>query len=419
MFDAAGKPLPSQTLSQDNATHRYRLLIEAKDIPSLGYQILRVAPGANPAPTDLKANELALENSLLRVVVDPHTGCITSLYDKRTKFESIAPGGCGNELEAFKDTPKDYDAWNIDADFEKEVTKLNHTDSVQLIEKGPVRATIRVTRTWQNSKFVEDISLYAALDRVDIANKIDWHETHVLLKAAFPLAASGPEATYEIPYGAIDRPTTRNNTWEAAKFEVPALRWADLGDGHHGVSLINESKYGYDGKGNVLRLSLLRSPTWPDPEADRGHHEFSYSLYPHEGDWKHALTVRRGYEFNYKLNAFQVEAHEGKLPPKHSFAEVMGDNVVLTALKKAEDSNALLLRLYEWAGKDGEVQIRIPEGASSATLTNLQEQPEGPPLSVAGNHVTIPVHPYAIVSLRVDYPAHIQHTSDSGLPSSP
>ena len=116
-------------------------------------------------------------------------------------------------------------------------------------------------------------------------------------------------ATYEIPYGTIERPTTRNNSWEKAKFEVPALRWADLGDGQHGFSLINESKYGYDAEGNVLRLSLLRSPKWPDPNADRGHHHFSYALYPHAGDWKQALTVRHGYEFNYRLKAMQVEAH--------------------------------------------------------------------------------------------------------------
>lgn len=406
VLDAAGKPLPFQVLSRDASTSRYRLLIEAKDLPSLGYEVLRVVPGSTPAATDLRATGLTLENSFLRLVVDAHTGCIASLYDKREKSESIAAGGCGNELQAFNDTPKNYDAWNIDADFEKQVTKLDHPDSVQLVEQGPVRATIRVTRTWQNSKLVQDISLYAGLDRVDVANSIDWHETHVLLKAAFPLAASGPEATYEIPYGAIERPTTRNNSWEAANFEVPALRWADLGDGHYGFSLINESKYGYDGKGNVLRLSLLRSPTWPDPEADRGHHEFSYTLYPHAGDWKQALTVRRGYEFNYTLRAFQAEAHEGGLPARHSFVEVKGDNVVLTALKKAEDSAALLLRIYEWAGKSAEVQIRVPEGAASATLTNLQEQPEGAPLPVAGNQVTVPVHPYEIVSVRVDYPGH-------------
>jgi alpha-mannosidase len=404
VLDPQGRPLRFQEISKDSSTHTYRLLVEVKDVPSLGYEVLHVVPGGNSASTDLRANGLTLENSLLRVTVDRVTGCIKSLYDKRTKFESIAAGGCGNELQAFKDTPKDYDAWNIDVDFEKQVTMLDKADSVELVEKGPVRATIRVTRAWQNSKFVQDVSLYAGLDRVDLTNNIDWHETHVLLKAAFPLAASGPQATYEIPYGSIERPTTRNNSWEAAKFEVPALRWADLGDGQHGLSLINESKYGYDAKGNVLRLSLLRSPTWPDPEADRGHHQFSYSLYPHSGDWKQALTVRRGYEFNYPLRAFQVESHEGSLPPQHSFVVVAGDNVVLTALKKTEDNDALLIRLYEWAGKTADVQITLPKGASSASLTNLMEKSESAKrLSVTKHQVTVPVHPYEIVSVLVEF----------------
>ena len=126
----------------------------------------------------------------------------------------------------------------------------------------------------------------------------------------------------------------------------------------------------------MIRLSLLRSPVWPDPEADRGHHQFSYSLYPHAGDWRRALTVRRGYEFNYKLRAFQVEAHEGSLPAYHSFLAIAGDNVVLTALKKMEDGDALLLRLYEWAGKTADVRISLPEAATAASFTNLMEKPE-------------------------------------------
>ena len=330
-IDSTGNALPAQILSSDAATNSYALLIEAKNIPSMGYEILHVLPGKRDVPSDLKASGLTLENEFLRVTVDAQSGCVTSLFDKRTKFESIAAGACGNELVAFKDTPKDYDAWNIDADFEKVFTNLDKADSVQLIEQGPLRAAIRVTRTWQSSKFVQDIRLYAGLDRVDVANDIDWHETHVLLKAAFPLAASSSDATFEIPYGSIERPTTRNNKVEQAKFEVPALRWADLGDANHGFSLINDSKYGYDAKGNVLRISLLRSPTWPDPNADRGRHRFIYSLYPHAGNWKQAMTVRRGYEFNYELQSMQLEAHEGKLPPEHSFIMVSNPNVVLTA----------------------------------------------------------------------------------------
>jgi alpha-mannosidase len=404
VLDTQGNTLPVQILSSESATNTYHLLVEVKDAPSLGYEVLHVVPGTAAPATDLKATELTLENSALRVTVDSKSGCITSLYDKKSSFESLAANACGNELIAFKDTPKDYDAWNIDADFEQQFTKLDQADSVKLIETGPLRATIRVARTWQNSKFVQDISLYEGLDRVDIANDIDWHETHVLLKAAFPLAASSDSATFEIPYGSIERPTTRNNSWEAAKFEVPALRWADLGDASHGFSLINESKYGYDAKGNVLRISLLRSPTWPDPDADRGHHHFSYSLYPHAGTWKQAMTVRRGYEFNYKLEAQQAAAHQGPQPPQQSLVSVSADNVVLTAMKKAENDDSAILRMYEWAGNAGDVQITVPNGATAAVMTNLMEQVVGSSLPImGGNKIVVHIHPYEILTLEVDY----------------
>jgi alpha-mannosidase len=405
VLNAKGEPEIFQVLSQNSTVNSYRLLVKVNDVPSLGYRVLHVAPGANKVGTDLTVHGLTLENSKLRVGIDAQTGCITSLFDKVSQFEAIATGGCGNELVAFKDTPKDYDAWNIDSDFDQQFTKLDMVDSIKVTEQGPARATIRVVRTWQHSKFVQDISLYADLDRVDIRNEFDWHENHILLKAAFPLAASSNEATYEIPYGAINRPTTRNNSFEDAKFEVPALRWADLGDGKHGFSLINESKYGYDCKGNVLRISLLRSPTWPDPNADRGHQSFSYSLYPHPGDWKQALTVRRGYEFNYKLLTEQVQSHTGTLPPENEFVKIAENHVVLTAIKKTVDGDALLLRFYEWAGQSGDVEVTVPKGATAAQLTNLMEQPEGSPLAVAdGKKITVPVHPYEIVSVRFVYP---------------
>ncbi len=346
----------------------------------------------------------------LRIKVDPQTGCITSLFDKKAGFETIASGGCGNELQAFKDTPKEYDAWNIDpGTLDVAPTLLNKADAVTLTEHGPLRATIRVTRTWQSSKFVQDITLYAGADYAVVTNDFDWHERHILLKAAFPLAASGPFATYEIPYGTIERPTTRNNTIEKAKFEVPALRWADLGDGQHGMSLMNQTKYGYDAVGNVLRLSLLRGATWPDPEADQGHQHFNYAIYPHAGDWKQALSVRHGYNFNYRLKAMQVESHTGELPQRHSFAGIHNDNVVLTAMKRSEDGKGLVLRFYESAGKGGNVILNVPAGATSATIVNMMEKPEGSSLTVTGDKVTVPVTPYEIQTVRVDYSPATEH----------
>jgi alpha-mannosidase len=407
--DWGGRDVLVKDLSSDAKTNSTDLTLQVSDIPPLGYRVLwlskehALAHGIEKIHDEDKTGKsIVLDNGMLRVLVDKQTGCIMSLSDHRDGFESLAAGSCGNELQAFKDTPRNYDAWNIDpGTLDAAPTPLNRADSVEVLKEGE---TVRVKRTWQSSKFVQTIQLPWGSDQVDVENDIDWHESHVLLKAAFPLAASGPFATYEIPYGSIDRPTTRNNSWEKAQFEVPAMRWADLGDGKHGLSVINNSKYGYDAAGNVLRLTLLRSPKWPDPDADMGHHHFHYALYPHAGTWKDALTVRHGWEYNYPLTAVVTTAHAGTLPAEHSFASVAPENVVLTAVKKAEDANGLIFRVYEWAGKDATVEFHVPPGATGATVTNLMETPEGDPLTVTGDVVKAPIKPYEILTIRVDYP---------------
>ena len=405
VIDSSGRVLPSQVLAKNEQTHTFQLLVGAADVPSVGYEVVHVTPVDRPFAGDLHVQGTTLENAALRVVIDPKSGCITSLYDRTANFETLAAGACGNELEAFHDLPKKYDAWNIDpGTLDEPPIRLTKADSVQVIETGPVRAVVRVTRTWQSSKFVQDIELCAGSLQVVVANDIDWRERHVLLKAAFPLAVSGPFATYEIPYGAIQRPTTRNNSWEKARFEVPALRWADLGDGRQGLSLINDAKYGYDAVGNLLRLSLLRSPTYPDPNADQGRQQFSYALYPHPGKWQQALTVRHGYEFNYPMAATQVEAHRGLMPPHHSFLAIEPNHVTLTAIKKAEDSDALVLHMYEWAGQGGEVSVTVPPGLNRASQTNLMEDSDGPPLPVENGEIHVAIRPYQILAIKVTYP---------------
>ncbi len=413
VVDATGKPVRSQLLAFDAATHRVRLLLKAS-VPSLGYRTYYVRGAAKQemAQSGLMASGNALENDLLRLKVDPQTGCMTSLFDKWSKTEALAAsetdtGGptqsaCGNLLQTFRDKPKQWDAWNIDADFEKEHWDLDHADEVKLVESGPLRAILRVKNHFQNSTFVRDITITAGSPRVDVNMTADWHEKHILLKVAVPSSAHSEKATFEIPYGSIERPTTRNTPAEKAKFEVPALHWADLSDATHGVSLLNDCKYGYDAKGNVLRLSLLRSPEWPDPHADEGRHEFTYSLYAHGGSWRDALTVRRGYELNYPLLVRQLDRHEGELKNEYSFLEVQPENVVLTATKKAEDDGALILRFYEWAGKETDVKLQLPAGAEKAWETDLMEKPLAE-LSVQDGAVTVHTKPYEIKTIRIRF----------------
>jgi alpha-mannosidase len=420
VLDADNRPVLMQVLSKDEGTHTFHLLLQPKNVPSVGYTVLHAVPGQRSIASDLALHGTTMENSYLRVTVDPKTGCITSLYQKAANFESIAPGQCGNKLEAFVDTGHSLtehnldslrveDAWNIDKDYEKQETDLTELDSIEAIEHGPLREVIRITRHWSKSTFVQDITLYAHTPQVDVVNDIDWHETHVLLKASFPLTATSSAATYEIPYGSIERSTSRNNPVDAARFEVPALRWADLGDKEHGFSLINDSKYGYDALGDVLRLSLLRAPLYPDPTADRGHQHFTYSLYPHPGSWKKAETVLRAYEFNYPMQSLQAESHTGDLPAKHSLVRVDPNNLVLTAMKKSEDGNGLILRFYEWAGEDTRAKIIVPSGISKALETNLMEQDlngANTEISLKGGEIALDVGAYSINTLRLLYPVH-------------
>ena len=407
----SGKPEGSQLVRFDKQTGVVEARIFVRDVPAMGYKVYRVSSESSGSPvahaTQMHdtTGSLVLENANLRIAVDKRTGCITSLFDKRSNFESLAPGACGNQLQFFKDTPKEYDAWNIDpGTLDVSPAVIDHADSVVFSGNQTPEPEIRVTRHWQSSKFVQTINLASEADQVDIDNQIDWHEAHVLLKTAFPLAATSNFATYEIPYGTIERPTTRNNSWEKAQFEVPAMRWADLGDGKHGLSVINDTKYGYDAVGNMLRLTLLRSPKWPDPDADMGHQHFHFALYPHAGTWKDALTVRHGWDYNYPLTAVVTTPHPGSLPAQHSFASVEPENVVLTAVKKAEDAKGLIFRVYEWDGKESTVEFHVPPGATGATVTNLMETPEGSPLPVAGDVVKVPIHPYEILTIRVNYP---------------
>lgn len=403
--DSQGRPVLHQVVKREDRLRRVRFLFLAQDVPSLGYKTFRVIPGASGAtaaksPLKLDAGTLTLENEFFRVRVGAKSGLIESLYDKTRQREAFDQTHRGNLLQTFVDKPKEWDAWNIDADFEKVKWDLDAAESVQVIERGPVRAVIRVVKKFQDSRFIQDISLYPGVPRVDCAMQVDWHEKHILLKAAFPLSVSSPAATYEIPFGAIRRPTNPQTPAERAKFEVPALRWADLSDGGYGVSILNESKYGYDTKDNILRLTLLRSTAWPDPHPDDGLQEFTYAIYPHSGGWEQAGTVRRGYELNVPLLARAETGHTGSLPAAKSFLSVEGPSIILAAMKKAEDDEGIVLRLYAAGENAKDAILSLPQAVKEAQETDLMERPLEP-LTPEGNRLRLEFKPYEIKTVKV------------------
>jgi alpha-mannosidase len=247
------------------------------------------------------------------------------------------------------------------------------------------------------SSLKQVISLTALSPRLDFANEVEWHERHKFLKVEFPLDLRAEEATYEIQFGHLRRPTHFNTTWDVARFEVPAHRWADLAEPDFGVALLNDCKYGYATQGNVMRLSLLRAPKSPDPVADMGHHTFRYALLPHTGDFREAGVVEEGYRFNVPLTLQATSA----APAEVSFFSVSLPNVVIDTVKKAEDSDALIVRMYEAHGKRGTVRLTSSLPVKSAARVNLLEEGDQK-LQWANGGVDVDVTPFQIVTLKLE-----------------
>jgi len=383
VFDLSGQEIPSQTITRNGGKI---LVFVAEEIPPMGYRLYNVQKGIQGHyESELKVTDNKLENHYFEVHLDPQTGNIIRIFDKLEKKEVLTHSAQANQLQLFEDIPDERDAWNIG--FTGRTWMLNKADKVSIGKSGPVMVSLRIEKSYlglsknrreptfdfPSSFFSQEIILYRGIPRIDIHMNADWWEDHVLLKVAFPVDVRNNSATYEIPFAYVQRPTSRNTDREKARYEVSAIRWADLSDEKYGVSLLNESKYGYDIKDNVMRLTLLRSPLSPDPMADRGKHTFAYSVYPHVGDWKEANTVRRGYEFNVPLKAFVVSSHTGELPPAYSFFSAFPDNIILATVKKAEERQGLIFRLYESEGSQTKAMLRFFKMPKKAYELDLME----------------------------------------------
>ncbi len=314
----------------------------------------------------------------------------------------LAPEQVGNQLIAYEDRPLDFDAWDIDLFYEEKAYPLYDAAKLRILEEGPVRATVEITRLYLSSRITQRLSIWRHSPRIDIATEIDWHEHQTLLKTAFPLAINSTRATYEIQFGSVERPTHRNTSWDLARFEVCAHRWADLSEGGYGVSLLNDSKYGYDVHDNVMRLTLLKSGVDPDAQADQGLHRFIYSLLPHLGDWREAQTVRHAYELNVPLVSLPGQAQTISSPANALVPFVQTDcpHVVVETVKPAEDGNGWIVRLYEAHNRRGGGTLSFATALRSVQACNLLEQPLAD-VSVQENRFSFAVKPFEIKTFRV------------------
>lgn len=318
----------------------------------------------------LAVSATRLENAFLRATIGPD-GSIESLIHKQTGREALA--GRGNQLWVFpQDKPRNWDAWDIEEDYGESGFELRDVESLEIVENGPHRAGIRMKRRYRASLITQTFVLGANSRRLDIVSEIDWGDRRTLLRVLTPAAVRAATATFECAYGVVKRPTHTNTSWDAAMFEVPGHRFADLSEPGFGLALLNNAKYGHSVRGNVMGLSLVRSPVYPDPLADEGKHVFTYSLMPHAGDWHESGVREEAEDLNQPLLIAPArDLALGVVAP----VAVSGVSVALSALKSAEDGKGLILRVYEPAGARGAFTFTLPQGWRNDGPINILEEP--------------------------------------------
>ena len=438
--DESGHVIPSQTVEKE------KVVFIAENVPPIGYREYRAIPGgpSTSGPTGLSFEEtqrmIELENEFFVVRVSRDTGLITSAFDKRSNLEVLRRPG--NLIQVFEDHPTEgrtcgnppidaaiFDAWEVfiyQQDGGVKSIELDKPIEVTLVEKGPVRARALVTHKYvqegrPDSIFEQEIILYHKIPLIEFKLNVNWHAANRLAKVAFPLNTHSDFTTYEIPYGFITRrnPVSPDATpAERAKYEVPGQKWIDhtSENGAYGVSLLNDCKYGFDAADDIVRMTLLRSASYPFalraifglpvPEnaetefTDQGEHSLAYALYPHSSDFKEALTARKAYEFNYPLIPLVEPNHDGQLPRSFSFVSAEPGNVILTVAKRAEDSDDIILRFFETCGKTAEAVIRLAESPRNAVETDLMENKVSG-VRLDGGTICVPISGHEIKTVRV------------------
>ncbi|AZK45219.1 alpha-mannosidase [Paenibacillus lentus] len=425
-YDAEGNRLAVDVLADEQGNRT--AWIQVKNIPAFGYKTVWLKEDGVTAdtPADHGLNTLTdqgLHSSKISLPADNaeakrelgnvweteyylvrfnDRGEIVSLMDKRASREIVKAGEAANRFHFFHDRPILWDAWDIDDRYEQQPAGEAELLEKRILWAGATKDVLRFRWSISQSVITQDVIFYHDSPRIDFKTHVDWNEAHKLLKVGFPIDVVTDKATYEIPFGTLERPTHRNTSWEQAQYEVCGHRFVDVSERGYGVSLLNDSKYGYDVQGSTIRLSLLRAPKWPDISADLGEHEFTYSLYPHEGDWQSAHTVRQASELNHASVVIAAEPRQGQLPVEHSFISFTGRHVILDTVKPAEDGSGIVLRFYESSGGREDVELRWAQPVQEAWLSNALEE-EAEQLNYDNEIITLSFAPYEIKTLKIKH----------------
>ena len=404
--DSDGKPVPHQFVERTKSGQT--LLCFVENIPAFGFKHLLVRANKNKSesvePWTAASNKL--ETPFYRLRLDSK-GAFKSIYAKQLRRELFQKGGTGNHFATFRDVPKQWEAWNIDAEYEKHRIDLWKLKQYKIIEQGPLRAAIRLElKTENGSVLSQNIYFYHNSPKIDFKTHIRWQEKQVLMKVSFPFNMKISSATYEIQFGAINRSSKPRADEDIAKFEVPAQQWADMSDAKYGVSLLNDCKYGYSAKENLLQLTLLRSPHYPNPIdpmhcddglIDQGEHDFCYSLFPHSSNWTKGGTIQRARELNNPVLIYpNIQAVN--IPSLFEFSK---PNIIVDAIKKAEDSDAVIIRMHEAHGISTDTSLLFGVDASIATECDLLENEEKPH-KIVKSKLVLKFKPFEIKTLKLE-----------------
>ncbi len=392
--DSENKLIASAVCEKDG---RFYLNFNAKSVPSIGYCTFKISEGSRDNFSCVKAEKSLLENEFLRAELDEN-GLLTSVFDKKNNREVLSSPS--NLLTVFQDKPVHESAWNLEINYKKKYWDLLKADSIEVIEASPVRGVIEIKRSFNRSAITQKIILESGAEHIDFDTTVDWHETEKILKASFPVNVRSTKASYEIAHGSIERPTHSNTSYDLAKYEVCAHKWADLSEGDYGVSILNDCKYGYDIKDNKMRISLMRAPNCPDRTADSGINQFIYSLYPHRGGWRDGKTLENAFVLNNPLKGFFIKAQDGTLPDRKSFITISNKSIVLDCVKSAQDGNGIILRVYEAKSTRGSVDIFFDIPFGTVRECNLMEVDERD-IPCADRHFKFDIKPNEVKTFRI------------------
>jgi alpha-mannosidase len=352
-ISADGEPALSQPV-------RSGTLVQVRT-PALGHGLIGKGKPREQMKTGLQISKNILQNKLLRIELASN-GNIKRIFDKTENREVLSSSAMANQFCLFEDRPLTYDAWDIDAYYMEMPPSHPRLINSEILEHGPLRASIQQTWRAHNYDIVQTIALTHDSRLISFDTRVDWRESNHMLRVQFPVNIHAASANYEIQFGHIARPTHMNTSWDMAKFEVVAHKWADISQPNYGVAIINDCKYGHQIQGNTISLNLLRSPKLPDAQADMHTHQFRYALLPHPGDLNQSDVIQRAYEFNVPIRAVRSESGRGRGATSNpgSFVTVNHSNVIIDTIKKAEGDRSLIVRMYEALGTDCSCEVSFP-----------------------------------------------------------